>query len=320
MAERGDTVLITGSSGFIGQALAVRLSQRHRVVGLDLAEPKRPVPGAPTVRIDLTSHESVRAALAEAAKRIGGAPIASVVHLAPYYDLSGEPDPKYQAITVEGTRRLLRELKAYDVGQLVFASTLLVHAPCARGERIDESWPVDPKWPYPQSKVETEALIRAERGSIPAVILRLAGVYDEQCRAAFVAQQIARIHERSPTSYLFAGDPESGQPYLHVEDLVEAVARVVDRRRPLPEGAGLLPGEPETYSYATLQRRVGELLHGQPWPTRSLPKELVKAGAWVQDEVLDQDTFVKPWMVDMADDHYALNIGRAGDLLGWAPR
>jgi hypothetical protein len=25
-------------------------------------------------------------------------------------------------------------------------------------------------------------------------------------------------------------------------------------------------------------------------------------------------------MVDMADDHYALNVGRAGDLLGWAPR
>jgi nucleoside-diphosphate-sugar epimerase len=242
MAERGDTVLITGSSGFIGQALAVRLSERYRVVGLDLAEPKRPVRGVPTVRIDLTSDESVRAALAEAARRTGGAPVASVVHLAACYDLSGEPDPKYRTVTVEGTRRLLRELQAYEVGQFVFASTLLVHAPCARGERIDESWPVDAKWPYPESKVETEALIRQERGPIPAVILRLAGVYDEQCRAAFVAQQIARIHERTPTSYLFAGDPESGQPYLHLEDLVEAVARVVDRRRQLARGNGAAPG------------------------------------------------------------------------------
>ena len=130
-----------------------------------------------------------------------------------------------------------------------------------------------------------------------------------------------RPHPRAlATSYLFAGDPESGQPYLHLEDLVEAVARVVDRRRELPTETVLLLGEPETYSYATLQRRIGELLHGQPWPTRSLPKELVKAGAWVQDEVLEQDPFIKPWMVDMADDHYALNIGRAGDLLGWAPR
>ena len=152
------------------------------------------------------------------------------------------------------------------------------------------------------------------------MILRLAGVYDEQCRAAFVAQQIARIYERSPTSYLFAGDPESGQPYLHVEDLVEAVVRVVDRRRSLPTETVLLLGEPETYSYATLQRRIGELIHGQPWPTRSLPKDLVKAGAWLQDEVLEQDPFIKAWMVDMADDHYALNIGRAHDLLGWAPR
>jgi hypothetical protein len=36
--------------------------------------------------------------------------------------------------------------------------------------------------------------------------------------------------------------------------------------------------------------------------------------------VLGQDTFIKPWMIDRANDHYALDISRARTLLGWEPR
>ena len=38
-----------------------------------------------------------------------GTRIASVIHLAAYYDFSGEPSEKYETITVQGTERLLRE-------------------------------------------------------------------------------------------------------------------------------------------------------------------------------------------------------------------
>jgi nucleoside-diphosphate-sugar epimerase len=297
-------ILITGSSGFIGSAIAKRLVESHQVLGLDSEDPREPIAGVETIRVDLTSDQNVRDALAQVRQR-SGTRVASVIHLAAYYDLSGEPDPKYQAVTVEGTRRLLRGLReGFDsVEQFVIASTMLVHAPTAPGRPINEDWPLEPKWPYPQSKVETEQLIRAERGPIPTVILRPAGVYDERCRAAFLAQQIARIYERQPTSYLFAGDPSHGQPYLHLQDLVDAVERVVDRRGRLLAETVLLLGETEAPSYETLQKRIGELLHGEPWPVLSLPKPLVQAGAWVQDEVLAHDPFIRPWMVEIADDH-----------------
>ena len=55
---------------------------------------------------------------------------------------------------------------------------------------------------------------------------------------------------------------------------------------------------------AAAQDQVGRLIHGRPWPTFSLPKPLAQAGAWVQDEVLDQDPFIKPWMMKIAEDHY----------------
>ena len=32
------------------------------------------------------------------------------------------------------------------------------------------------------------------------------------------------------------------------------------------------------------------------------------------------DPFIKPWMIDRADDHYELDISRAKKLLDWEPR
>ncbi len=37
------------------------------------------------------------------------------------------------------------------------------------------------------------------------------------------------------------------------------------------------------------------------------------------DTLAGGDAFIKPFMVSMADDHYALDISRAKALLGWEP-
>ncbi|MER9251981.1 NAD-dependent epimerase/dehydratase family protein [Mesorhizobium sp. M0598] len=312
------TVLITGSSGFLGQAIARGLMERYDIIGLDVA--RRSLPGVETIEIDLTSDASVAKALAEVRERSGGR-IASVIHLAAYYDTTGEDNPKYGAVTVEGTRRLLNALRGLETEQFVFSSTLLVHAPSpAKGTKIDEESPIDPAWAYPRSKAETETLILKEHGDVKVAILRLAGVYDEDCHAAFIAQQIARIFERMPTAYLFTGDITTGQPYLHLDDLVDAVVRTVDRRSALLDETVLLIGEEETPSYDDMQKQIGQLLHGETWRTLSLPKEVTKLGAWMQEKVLDQETDIKPWMIENADDHYEIDISRARRLLGWKPR
>src|SRR5688572_94006 len=131
------SVLITGSNGFLGDAIARGLLHRYRVIGLDLKQPKSPIGGVETIKIDLTSEKSVANAMAEVRKQVGNR-IASVIHLAAYYDTTGEENPKYNAVTVQGTRRLLDRLKRFETEQFIFASTLLVHAPSPhRGMKID---------------------------------------------------------------------------------------------------------------------------------------------------------------------------------------
>ncbi|WP_163269926.1 SPW repeat domain-containing protein [Chelativorans alearense] len=319
MDSRQDVVVVTGSSGFIGSVLIEKLADRFVPVGLDLFVPEHPPAGAQYIRIDLTSDESVDETLEQVRRRYGDR-IASVIHLAAYFDLTGEPNPKYEAVTVRGTERLLRALQDFEVEQFVFSSTMLVHAPGMKGQPIDEDWPLDPKLPYRASKIQTETLIREQRGDIPAVMMRPAGVYDDMCRATFLAHQIARIHERLPVSHVYPGDLDTGQPFIHLNDLLDALLAIVERRKELPAELPLLIGETDTPTFGELQRELGRLIHGKAWETRRIPKSLARIGAWVQGEVLDQDPFIRPWMVNISDDHYELDISRARNLLGWEPK
>ncbi|MGD9889922.1 MAG: NAD-dependent epimerase/dehydratase family protein, partial [Dehalococcoidia bacterium] len=208
----------------------------------------------------------------------------------------------------------------FTVEQFVFSSTMLVHAPCEPGQRIREDWPLEPAWAYPQSKVTTEQLIREQHGAIPIVLLRIAGVYDDQCHSIPLAHQIQRIYERTLISHVFPGNSSHGQAFLHLDDLVDALVQIVDRRALLPPELVLLLGEPETLSYDELQHSFGRLIHGEDWETREIPKALAKTGAWLQDHIPGEEPFIKPWMIDRADDHYALDITAAHTMLDWWPK
>ncbi|MGE6695962.1 vitamin K epoxide reductase family protein [Sphingobium limneticum] len=315
-----EIVLVTGASGFIAAALIARLGERYTVVGLDRAGPPEPPPPAAAIDIDVGSDEAVHAALEEVRARYGNR-IASVIHLAAYYDISGDPNPLYDKVTVQGTRRLIDGLQSFDVEQFVFASTMLVHKPTATPqERINEESPIGASWAYPQSKVDTEALLHERHGRIPVVYLRPAGVYDDDGRSAFLAQQISQIYEHRLISHFYPGMLCAAQSSVHRDDLAEAVVRLVDRRHDLPSELPLLIGEPDAPGYAEIQNIVGEALHGEGWKTIRIPQPLAKAGIVLQSEALGDDDFIQPWMIDSSNDHYILDISRARSLLGWEPK
>ena len=276
------------------------------------------------MHVEITSDESVRDGL-HTIREHHGAHVVSVIHLAAYYDFLGRPSPKYDEVTVQGTGRLLRELRAQDfrVEQFVFSSTMLVHRPGEPGEFITEDWPLEPTWAYPESKVRTEQLIHAERGDIPAVLLRIAGVYDDLTHSIPLAHQIQRIYERDLTSRVYSGSTAHGQSFLHMDDLIDAIERVVDRRAQLPPEVPLLLGEPDALSYDELQHTIARLIRGASTETIEIPgalAPLAKAGAWVLDHLPGPENFIKPWMIDRANDHYALDITRARTLLDWKPQ
>lgn len=314
-------VIVTGSSGLIGTAVIKALAPHYAMIGFDRAGPPYPPTEAECISMDITESESIRRSL-ERVRYAYGERIASVIHLAAYYDFSGEPSPLYEAVTLHGTERLLQALEGFHVEQFLFSSTMLVHRPTEPGQPIDEEAPLEGRWAYPQSKIDTERLVRARHGATPIVLMRIAGVYTDRCDSIPLAHQIQRIYEKRLTSHLFPGDTSHGQAFVHLNDVTEAIIRAVEQRQKLPHEVSLLIGEPETSGYEQLQRALGSLIHDDPdWSTQQIPKALAKTGAWMQDKIPGiEEPFIQPWMIDMADDHYELDISRARKLLGWEPR
>ena len=158
MKTESGAILVTGSNGRIGDAVMRRFAGHFSdVVGFDRKAPSPPPSGCTYIPVEITSDESVREGL-RVLREHHGAHVASVIHLAAYYDFFGEPSEKYDEITVRGTGRLLRGLRELDfkVEQFVFSSTMLVHRPAEPGQFINEDWPIEPTWAYPESKVRTE--------------------------------------------------------------------------------------------------------------------------------------------------------------------
>lgn len=116
-------VLVSGYDGAIGGAVAARLrGQGYRVVGLD----RRCSGDEACIEVDITSDEALTSAMSTVRER-HGAKVASVIHLAAFFDMTGEPNPLYRSVNVEGTEKLLKALRAQlEVEQFVYASTMLV--------------------------------------------------------------------------------------------------------------------------------------------------------------------------------------------------
>ncbi len=321
--EQKPVILITGASGNIGSALSASLQHDYQVVGMD----QEAADGI--LAADLTSADSLALAFYKFRQQFGSH-IAAVIHLAAYYDFTGEVSPLYDEVNVKGSEKLLAALSDFEVERFIYSGTMLVHEPVSPGQLVSETTPINPKWAYPESKAKTEACIRQHRNGIPCTFLHLAGIYNDVSAVPTLSHQIARIYERDMKSHLYAGDLNAGQAFIHQDDMTALFRRCVERRNDLPEDCTILAGEHEVLSYSELQHELGRLIHGeQTWRTISLPQSVAKAGAWLQlkaepviPDAVDhgEPPFIRPFLIKLASDHYALDISRAQELLDWQPK
>jgi nucleoside-diphosphate-sugar epimerase len=81
-------VLITGSEGRIGKAIAAELGDDYIFVGFE----QKCGTGTNCIPVDISSDAAVSSACEQLRQRYGSR-IASVIHLAAFYDFSDTPNP-----------------------------------------------------------------------------------------------------------------------------------------------------------------------------------------------------------------------------------
>lgn len=313
-------VIITGCSGRIGTRAIERFSKKYHVVGFDIVAPKKNYDNFTFIKMDLTSEENISQGFKQVKDKFGNK-VVSMVHLAAYYTFTGDNPELYDVITVRGSERMLHHLQDFDCEQFIFSSTQLLMAPCKVGDKINEDSPIDANWDYPISKIKTEKIIHTKRGNIPSVILRIVGCYDDECHSIPISNQIQRIYEKQFQSKVFPGNLKAGAPFMHLGDLTDVLEDTVEKRKDLPPDLTLLIGEGKTLSTDQLQRLISKCCHGKEMTTLRIPKIVAKIGAWLQWKLPGMpETFIRPWMIDIADNNWTLDISRAKKYLGWEPK
>lgn len=198
--------LITGSSGFLGQALRKKLTElNHIVVPYDLVDGK-----------DICNKEQFYKTLKESKAT-------TVIHLAAIADLYlFHKNPSLSnKINIEGTRNILNTCQQLNV-RLLFASTC-----CCYGNNpqhpSDETTSLQPTEPYALSKQISENDIL--KIGLPHCCMRLATFYGANMRKALVIGTFMdQIYNEKPI--YIDGDGKQTRTYTYVDDIVDGIITI----------------------------------------------------------------------------------------------
>ena len=241
-------VLVTGSAGFIGYHLGRRLlAAGHAVTGLDGFSDYYDVGLKRARHADLAAHPAFDAV--EGRLETEGLLLDTmarvrpdiVVHLAAQAGVrhSLENPGAYVQANMVGTANLVEAVRAHPVRHLLFASTSSAYGGNALTPFRETDRAVSPLTLYAASKLAGEAMLHAYSHlfSIPTTAFRFFTVYGPWGRpdmALFLFT--AKILGGEPIEVFAGGAAE--RDFTYVDDLVAAIARLMDAPPEGPGGAG----------------------------------------------------------------------------------
>ena len=195
-----NVLLITGSTGFVGGAVARAAELRGFT---HVLTPGRDWDGVPWSDVTHVAH---CAAVTPARLKAGGG------------DSSG-----FQQ-NVELTDRLLEYLRHSPVKSLAFISSISVYDKQVAALELSEDAPTERSDPYALSKIRSEELIRAaaaDQGFV-AWLLRASSVYGAGMDQSLVLPSLCRAAAAGDPLELF-GPRGYSQNFIHVDDLAAVV-------------------------------------------------------------------------------------------------
>lgn len=269
------TILVTGSSGYIGSRLAERLQETgHTVVGVD-----RDAEGGPK-----NLHRFVQGDLANAdvrARALDG--VDAVMHLAAAKDDWGISDETFFFENLEVTQRLIADARERDIHDWVFYSSVAAIGP--GDEPRTEDSPLRPEGAYGASKAEAESLFEEYAEEVPemsCVILRPSVVFGP---GHFSYTNVHRLIEAIRGGrFLMVGDGQAIKTTSYIENVIAATLYLWKRRE-----TGV-----QTYIYVDEPVRTTEALVedvyrllGKRRPGFRIPLDLATSIARIADVAAD---------------------------------
>lgn len=294
-------VLVTGASGFVGNATCARLvAQGMNVIGMVRHLPDRPLSGV-DYRIvgDLDANTDWRDALTG---------VDTIVHCAArvhvMQETAGDPLVAFRLANVAGTEQLARQAAAGRVRRFVFLSSVKVNGEEGLVAFRETDLPA-PQDVYGTSKYEAELGLReiaAETG-MEVVMVRPPLVYGPGVKANFQALMRALVRGIP----LPLGAIHNRRSLVSLDNVVDLIVTCIEH--PAAANETFLVSDGEDLSTTELIRRLARAM-GRPARLIPMPTKVLMAGATILG---------KREVARRLCGTLQVNITRAREVLGWTP-
>ncbi len=294
--------LITGGTGFVGQALTQRALSDGKDVRLALRRPVEQTTGKGLMVGQIDGQTQWQDALDG---------VDTVFHLAARVHVMNEtasdPLTAFRDVNTEGTLNLARQAAAAGVRRLVFLSSIKVNGErTTPGRPFTADQPARPEDPYGQSKWEAEQGLRALGADtgLEVVIVRPPLVYGPGVRANFAA--LLRAVDRGWPLPL-ASVTGNRRSLVALDNLVDLLVTCADH--PAAAHQTFLASDGEDLSTAGLLMRMARALGRSP-RLLPFPPSLLRLGA----AALGRQAVVQRLL-----DNLQVDITATRQMLDWQP-
>jgi UDP-glucose 4-epimerase len=223
VTPNGPRVIVTGASGFIGQALTRHLASTGQHV-LAIDRNAAAVPGVPSIELDVAERGALLAHVAEGA---------TIYHLAASADVAASVrDPRHDLThTFAAMFEVLEAARARHC-RVIFPSTASVFDTGEPLPLVERAFP-RPTSPYAAAKLSGEAYCYAYHRSygVDVRVARLFSVYGVGMRR-FAIHDLIRKIQRNPLELEVLGDGTQVRDYLYIDDAVRGLVTVAERGCP----------------------------------------------------------------------------------------
>jgi nucleoside-diphosphate-sugar epimerase len=288
-------IVVTGASGFVGQALVRHLHELGRPV-VALARHAWDTPSA--VRsVPIETYEDAAALAAACAGAAGVVHLAALAHR--------DASSSEFAASVRAAEAVAAAAVGARVPRFVFVSSIGVNGNLTRGEPFTEASRPCPVEPYAASKLRAEqAVVAATRGSGTApVIVRPPLVYGPQAPGNF--GRLVRMVQRGLV--LPVASVRNARTLVGLDSLLDLLVLCLDH--PAAAGELFLAGDAQDLSTPQLVRCIADGL-GRPARLMSFPPALLLGVATLIGRRRLADSLCGSLQVDAR---------KARRMLGWDP-
>jgi nucleoside-diphosphate-sugar epimerase len=305
----GQTVFLTGATGFVGGALAHALARQGAVIRALARDRARAgyIADLPNLTL-IDGHLSDNEAL-----RLGCQGASIVIHVAAA--TSGALAPMREA-NVEGTRRMAEAAAAAGVSRFVHISSLAIYGFEGLPDRVSEDFPPAPsRYAYTLTKREAETVLRetADAAGMAYSLIRPGMIYGP--RSGLWTRDLYKLARLPMVPFL--GNGSGNALPIHVDDVVALTLLCAVHQGAVGEAFNCAPDP--GISWRAFLGGYAKLAGGRPW--LPFPVWLVKAFAPLIARLSSDGSLGKDFPAVLAGNTRAISFSmeKAARLLDFRP-